>query len=243
MERIYFCLVLLCITQVHSQEMIVSSENLVIVAKEFLELSLPWASGTFECQFLGGIEKEISIPRPQKNMKIIPRLPSETSYKGKVIVELLLIVDNRQEKKISLPFHVRVYQNVLLTKRFLPKHTSLTEKEFYTYRTEITHLGFSPITKIEEIQGKRNKNSLRANHILTQEDMEEIPLMLAGSNVMLHLEAGPLKITILARVLDNGKKGDVIRVVNLSSQKILKAKVLNESFVSPVLAEGQYENK
>lgn len=119
---LFFCLLAECQTE----RMALSSESLIVVAKEFLELSVPWNPGHFECQFLGGIEKEIFIPRPEKSMQIIPRFPSSPSYKGRSIVEVSITVDGYPARVLSLLFYIRIFQTVFLTKHFISRRTWAT---------------------------------------------------------------------------------------------------------------------
>ena len=74
--------------------------------------------------------------------------------------------------------------------------------------------------------GYRLRSSVGAGHILVQQDLETIPVVLAGETVRLEMVSGPLIIAMAAMARSNGAVGDKVRLEMPTTHKNLQAEVI-----------------
>ena len=80
----------------------------------------------------------------------------------------------------------------------------------------------------EEMEGKVTKKRIASNQLVAVKDLSS-PV---GTNVKMLFNKGNLAIEALGQALENGGKDEFIKVKNLTSNKVLSAKVVDESTVS-----------
>lgn len=84
----------------------------------------------------------------------------------------------------------------------------------------------------EEMEGKVTKKRVAAHQLVAVKDLSSPVLITKGSNVKMLFSKGNLAIEALGQALENGGKDEFIKVKNLTSNKVLSAKVVDESTVS-----------
>lgn len=84
----------------------------------------------------------------------------------------------------------------------------------------------------EEMEGKVTKKRIASNQLVAVKDLSSPVLITKGTNVKMLFNKGNLAIEALGQALENGGKDEFIKVKNLTSNKVLSAKVVDESTVS-----------
>lgn len=87
-------------------------------------------------------------------------------------------------------------------------------------------------TDLAEVVGRRTKASLGAGKPVLLRHLEPVYLIETGNPLVLMATAGGLSVSAPAEALESGQLGDVIRVVNLSSQREVKAVVTGKNSVT-----------
>ena len=84
---------------------------------------------------------------------------------------------------------------------------------------------------VEDILGFAARRSLKAGMLVHRRDLRRPTLVRRGDKVMMDLRAGNMTLTAVGRVMQTGARGDIIRVLNVQSQKTILAEVVNEDVV------------
>jgi len=90
------------------------------------------------------------------------------------------------------------------------------------------------LTDEDDIVGMAAKRQIKAATIIHSSQVRRPVLVPKGSIVIIELTAGGMSLTAQGKALDEGSKGDVVRVSNLRSNKIIEAKVSGHSRVAIV---------
>ena len=84
---------------------------------------------------------------------------------------------------------------------------------------------------VDDILGFAARRSLKAGMLVHRRDLRRPTLVRRGDKVMMDLRINNMSLTAVGRVLQTGSRGDVIRVLNVQSQKTILAEVVNEDVV------------
>jgi flagella basal body P-ring formation protein FlgA len=76
-----------------------------------------------------------------------------------------------------------------------------------------------------ELVNMSPRKIIRANAPITVKDLVKPTMVKRGDLVTMQLQKGPIQITALAKALQAGTKGDMIRLMNMDSKRTLEAKV------------------
>ena len=83
----------------------------------------------------------------------------------------------------------------------------------------------------DDLIGMAAKRQIKAETIIHSSQVRRPVLVPKGSIVIIELTTGGMSLTAQGKALDEGSKGDVVRVSNLRSNKIIEAKVSGQSRV------------
>ena len=87
--------------------------------------------------------------------------------------------------------------------------------------------GAPPAGALDEFPpGYRLRSAVGAGHILVQQDIEPIPVVLAGETVRLEMVSGPLTIAMETTARSNGAVGEKVRLEMPTTHKSMQAEVV-----------------
>lgn len=86
-------------------------------------------------------------------------------------------------------------------------------------------------SNLGEVVGKRVRRPIGRGNTVKLDYLEDPPLVRRGEEVLLLLEKGKLRITAKGVAKDEGSKGDIVRVENISSGKVIRGRVVEQRIV------------
>ena len=195
---------------------------------EHIQRHMPWEREDMRLTFLSGCS-DIVVPAPAYTTDVQER--SNEPYIGDSVVILKLY--NGGVFLLERPVHVRmeVAFDVLVSSRALPVDTVIGSDDVRVIKRWLTREPLRTIATLEEALGKRVASSIRPNHEITRTMLREVPLVKKGRVVKMVLNNGTINITTLGQIQEDGGMGSSVRVKNISSQRIVYARVVGESLV------------
>ncbi len=134
--------------------------------------------------------------------------------------------------RIHLPVRIDIYDDIAINKAALLKGQTIDVNNINYRKKKITdlHLGFFRKTDpIERLQAKRN---LSPNSILNSTNIAPKLLVTAGQIVTIVLEINGLQIKSTGKALKSASLGQLVKVKNIQSNKIIEGTVSSEGQVS-----------
>jgi flagella basal body P-ring formation protein FlgA len=139
--------------------------------------------------------------------------------------------DGRSEQ-MQVRVRIRKFSDVVIAADKFDRHAAVKQSAFRISRTDVTNLQEQPLTSLEAIAGLRTTRIIRKGTIVTSGMLESIPDVEAGTEVSIVYTAGLCTITARGKALEPGYKGDLVRVKNADSGKIIHAEVIDNASVS-----------
>jgi flagella basal body P-ring formation protein FlgA len=190
-----------------------------------------------------------NIPRANKNIRIKEiRVPEEVilskgqvSYKvtaadnqplkGKCSIAVEFSVNGYDQKKIWAVATIEVLGPVVVTRKPLGRYKPIEEDDIELKTMDLSDFPDDVITDPEMILGKRTTRAIGAQVPLRADNVELPPLVKRGDLVVIIAESRGLKITTRGQVKKKGRLGEQIPVVNLDSNKVFYARVIDANTV------------
>ncbi len=110
--------------------------------------------------------------------------------------------------------------------------TRIGPGDLTTLRLPSRSLQRDTLLEAESVAGMTARRALQPGAPLRASDVAPPRLVKRGESVTIVLRDGTLELTALGRALENGAKGDVVRVVNSASGRSLDARVTGDRAVS-----------
>jgi flagella basal body P-ring formation protein FlgA len=181
-----------------------------------------------EIKEIRGYERVV-LPPGLFSFKVIV---SERGHQGGNIPATILFQVNGQEIKcLRVTARVDIYADVVATRHYLKKYHEIKEQDLQMVNRNISLLPHDVVTEFKEVLGKRTTLSANNNEIIRIGMVEVPPLIKKGDRVILLVENQDFRITTLGEVREEGRRGDRVRLVNLSSKKEVYGRVLDANTV------------
>ncbi len=175
----------------------------------------------------------INLPKktffiPSGNIKQKVTLKSE-SLKH-LYLEYQIFEDGKIMYKIPVTANVKKYMNVIVSKRDIPKGKILTSEDLKTAEIEFKRRS-GYITEIENAVGKVAKRDIKKGTVIKNSLLRPDYKVKKRKNVRIIYRNKNINIELMGLALEDGAVGDVIKVKNISSGKVILCKVIKENTV------------
>ncbi|MDR2697603.1 MAG: flagellar basal body P-ring formation chaperone FlgA [Holophagales bacterium] len=189
------------------------------------------AARNFPGQYTIQISRPPTLPplKPGKLTFEADRLSKQEPI-GRFFVVFRVSVDGISTTTVRVELESTWSGALYQAKNALQRKAVITEADFET----IAFDGIPPVGALKELpKDSRLRQPMNVGKLLTQMDVETIPLINSTDKVRVTLQNGALKITGCATARSNGAKGDRVRLEMDGSKKIVQAQVtgLGEAFV------------
>lgn len=171
-------------------------------------------------------DKTYFIPSNSITEKVVLR--SESSKH--LYLDYYIYENGKPIYKIPITVNVKKYMRVIAAKKDIPKGKILTLEDLKTAEIEFKRrAGY--ITEIENAVGKVAKRDIKKGSVIKSSLLKLDYKVKRRKNVKIIYRNGNINIEMLGLALENGAIGDVIRVKNISSGKVILCKVIKENTV------------
>jgi flagella basal body P-ring formation protein FlgA len=140
-------------------------------------------------------------------------------------------VDGRDYQNLPLTFRVGRLQSVVVAAHTLEPKTVLSESDFRLERRPSTELPPGALTALPEARDTEAVRSLKAGDVVTDGLVRAKVLVKRGEIVTLVLEGQGFRITTVGQAGEDARRGDALRVVNLTSKREVLGRAEGPGFV------------
>jgi flagellar basal body P-ring formation protein FlgA len=184
--------------------------------------------------------KTIKVKEIQVSEKIIAppgdlswevKAPDRFYQGGNLSLSLIPQVDGQKVHEYRLQAQLEIYADVVIARSYLTRHQVVSEKDVQLTHKNITLYLPDVLMDLEEVLGRRMTLAVSAQEVLRKSMVEVPPLVKKGERVILLIENPSFKITTLGETQEEGREGERIKVVNISSKKETYGRVLDAQTV------------
>jgi len=199
--------------------------------REYIETNMPWPPGSVRVDFLS--KESETIPQ---NQDVILRV--EPAGNQGFIGDMVFLVRSFKAGNLlrteSVRTRIEIMRDVVTAARGLPAGTVLTESDIRTVRRWVRHIHPHALPSIEATSGKRLTIQVDSGTEILDTMLKENPMVRKGKMVKIIFDNGPLQIVTIGQSEEDGIAGNIIRVKNITSNKIIYGRVLSDSMVGVV---------
>ncbi len=170
-----------------------------------------------------------SVPEGAVTLKIADN--GDRKMLGRISVTSFVYVDARSAQRVTLSGWVNLFKGVPCAVRTLKRDEVASENDIKIIRKDISRLPLNIVSDAKEVIGKRLKHSVRSGEYLRENMFENVPVVNKGDQVVIVAESGAFRVTAIGKTLEKGCSGDIIRVKNSMSKKIISAQIIDASTV------------
>lgn len=174
------------------------------------------------------------VPRKESEVDINITLVDSAKDRGNVDLIVSATSNSIPLFKVPVSFIVRVFEYVAISKKRIGRNSFVSRENIFMDKRETTKLHGIAVSSIENLSGKMTTTIVQPNTILTEEIIETPPTVTRGSLIKLFIKANGFKIVTKGFAQQTGYTGEIIKVKNLDSKKILYGKIIDSDKVQIV---------
>ncbi|WP_200763802.1 flagellar basal body P-ring formation chaperone FlgA [Nitrosophilus alvini] len=169
----------------------------------------------------------ISVPRKEFKIsgeKISNKILTKSVTSTHLYLEYRIYADGILYKLVPVTVQVEKVVKKVVAKRDIPKGKVIDPADIESI--EVISKGRRDTNlKVDDIVGKRAKRDIKRGSVIKTYHISPNYLVFKRKNVKIVYINGPIHIETVGLALENGSKGDIIRVKNISTNKVLLCKV------------------
>ncbi len=129
---------------------------------------------------------------------------------------------------IYMPVKIAVYQHAMIFRDKMARGHIIGSDDIAFEEVDVSRIRGKLFIRKEQVIGTKLKSSVQANQVL---DSAQICLICKGDAVIISASSHSISVTMAGVALNDGSKGDKIRVQNNASRQIIDAVITNNGTV------------
>ena len=212
----------------HREGRAIELSEIIEFLEQQLQKTLQVRYEKLEVKDLRGVER-IVVPSGALSWEVI--LPERIGRGGPFSATLVLSVDGREFRRVKVTARMDLFADVVAAKRYLQRHHEIDEKDVHLVRKNLALLPPDVLMDVREAVSMRTTASINGQEVLRKSLIQPPPLVRKGERVIMLVENPQFRIVTWGEVKDDGRKGEQVKIVNLSSKKEVIGRVLNAGTV------------
>jgi flagella basal body P-ring formation protein FlgA len=203
---------------------LVEKDEMVQILEENLRNLLPDPRRILAVQEVQGFEPFFLPPGPFSSEVILP----ESAHRGgPMTVTVSFFQEGRLIQKSRVRVRVEIQGFVVAARNGLRRHQEITESDVHLVKKNLNPLPPDVLTDLKEAVGKRLTLSVNGQEVLRRSVVEIPPLVKKGDRVLLIIDNSYFKISTFGEVKEDGRRGDWVKLMNISSKKEVHGRVMD----------------
>jgi flagella basal body P-ring formation protein FlgA len=199
------------------------------IVKGHIEKNMPWESGAMRMEFPIKIEDQ---QFQAKKLSWMVQNPRTEDYIGESVFAIKFYDRGVFIREVPVRVKMEAAFDIVVSSRPLARDTILGPNDVKVVKKWFDSIPpQNLVTQVDDVYGKNIASSVRANCEIMQAMLKSAQMVRKGSIVKIMAENGSLLVTTIGLSQDNGGQGDIIKVKNLTSNKIVYAKVIDQALV------------
>jgi flagella basal body P-ring formation protein FlgA len=219
-------LALLFFAPAHAQPAAQSHESIAEAVKAYIAKKIN-LQGEYETS-LTPLDNRLVLPQCTEPLEVFS--PTELIKAGRTAIGVRCNTETKWS--IFTSAIIRTYQAVVVLVQPIQRGEILTRQHLALEKRETSNLRDDFVTDLEQVENKQVTRQLNTGTIVSLKNLVEPKLVKRGDNVMISSSNPNFSIRMSGVAMMDGAKGQLIRVKNQNSGRIIDAIVIKPGLVS-----------
>ncbi|MFH2130464.1 MAG: flagellar basal body P-ring formation chaperone FlgA [bacterium] len=168
--------------------------------------------------------RDVYIPKGNASYTI-SRIGETPKIGGNSSWMLKLMLDEKEVRKILIRLKVDVFDDVVVAKDQIRKGEKIEEEDLKTIKKDISRERKGYASSTEYVVGEHARRDIYKNEALDQHLVEKPVIVVKGDHMKIVYKTANLYLANVAMAMKSGRKGDIIPLRTLKSQKTIYATI------------------
>ncbi|HSO21161.1 MAG TPA: flagellar basal body P-ring formation chaperone FlgA, partial [Desulfosarcina sp.] len=168
-------------------------------------------------------DENLQLPTGKLTYRIVPNRNED--FLGSTLLGLHLFVDGVPLRRIWVNATISVKTDVVAVVRPLGKFQHIEREDLAVESRDLADLPADTVRRVEDALGNRTTRMIYPGTILQEGMFDAPPLVKRGDIVKIVADTGSMTITATGLVTQQGRRGEMVRVMNTHSKRVVLARV------------------
>jgi len=196
--------------------------------REYIESHMPWTQGSVRVDFISR-EPDLSANKKETTFRIEPA--GNADFIGDTAFLVRISIGGTLVRTEPVRTRIEVLRDVVVAARTIRSGAVLTELDIRLAKKWVSRNMPDALSFPQEAIGKRIIQPARPGMELSARMLKDVPLVRKGQMVRVLFDNGSMRITMFAMPEEDGTAGNMVRIRNMTSNKVIYARVLGDSLV------------
>ncbi len=208
----------------------VKSADLLIAAGKQLErqLSRPGENDTVT---IVPATNPADILAPLGNIELKAEIPYGFRFNAITTVHVAIYADEKLFTTVVVKYNIRKKERVVVTYQDIPARQILTQSDLTYSQADTGRLATGYLTDINQAIGLITRRALAAGTVLNDSFLDKPVIVKRGSLITIVAKGEQFEVSANGKALQDGSAGQIIRVQNIVSKRVISAEVIDSSTV------------
>lgn len=175
------------------------------------------------------VSEAVQLPKGPLSTQV--SVPKNSELAGSVPVQVIFKVEPDFERRVWVTASLEQRVKVVVARRPLGRFKPIEADDVELAMLDVAGLPADRIDDPEVAIGKRTRRAVDSGAVLRPDLLELPPLVKRGDRVRIIAESSGLRISAFGQAKQKGAQGEMIPVVNLDSNKVIHARVVDSHTV------------
>jgi len=214
----------------------ISGEKLLALATEAVQSQLGGNGDTEVTAAPIGAAPDVLAPLGRLDMKA--EVPGGIRYNAPTVAAVLISSDGRPFTTVNIRFNVRAYEQLVVAARNIAVHEDITADNVRVERREVGRIS-GYITDLDKVIGLRARRPMTAGTPLSEALLDKPVVVKRGATVTILVQIGEMVVSAGGVAMQAGREGELIRVQNATSKRIVTARIVDKNTVQVKIYGGR----
>lgn len=196
--------------------------------KKHIEDNAAWPKERIRVEFLGPLP-EAALPAGVASYQVRSR--AGEPFIGRTSFTVRFCKGDTFVREEAVRVRIEVLTDVVVSARGIVRDAVIGQDDVTVSSKWMDSVTAGRLTNANEVVGKKTTARLNAGTEITRQMLRSVPVVKKGEVVRIVLESGAMVISTIGLCQEEGGQGDLVRVQNISSKKIVFARVMGQSLV------------
>jgi flagella basal body P-ring formation protein FlgA len=201
------------------------------IVQQYIEANMPWPPGTVRVDFLSEEAETTAQNRNVTNVTYRIEPAGNQDFIGDMVFLVKSYKNGSLVRTESVRTRIEVLRDIIISSRALPAGTILMDSDVRTIQKWVRRIHPQSLSSFETTTGKRLTIQLASGVEILSTMLKDTPLVRKGKMVRMVFDNGLMHIVTVGLSEEDGVAGNIVRVKNITSNKIIYARVLSDSLV------------
>lgn len=190
--------------------------------RDYIIAHAPWSAEEMEIGEISNVGGAV-IPAGELSVSIYPK--GSESYLGPMPFSVSLTVDGREVSRLVMQARIRVFREVAVAVGQIPARQLIDESDVALRRMDISSTRGKSFSETKDVVGMATTTLIRAGQVVTANSLTKPLLVRRGEAIHLIASRPGFVIRTMGIAQSDGRRGQIIQVLNPSSRKKIEAEV------------------